>query len=57
MTEETKSEPACTHEARRWCYGDDAWSEWQPCSAERAAERAKDETFQVRATQPRRTEG
>lgn len=38
-----------THEARRWCSGDSAWSEWQPCTAEQAASYAKDETFQVRA--------
>lgn len=38
------------HEARRWCSGDSAWSEWQPCTAAQAASYAKDETFQVRAT-------
>lgn len=37
-----------THEARRWCHGDSAWSEWQPCTAVQAASYAKDETFQVR---------
>lgn len=39
-----------TYKARRWCHGDGAWSEWQPCTAAQAASYAKDETFQVRAT-------
>lgn len=37
-----------THEARRYCHGDDSWTNWQPCTAEQAAQREKDETFQVR---------
>lgn len=44
-----RSDGLHTHEARRWCHGDDAWSRWQPCTAEQAASYAKDETFQVRA--------
>lgn len=37
-----------THEARRYCKGDDAWTEWQPCTEEQASRYLKDETFQVR---------
>lgn len=37
-----------THEARRFCHGDYAWSNWQPCTAEQAERYAADETFQVR---------
>ncbi len=37
-----------THEARRYCKGDEGWTAWQPCTAQQAAQREKDETFQVR---------
>ena len=37
-----------THEARRRCHGDDAWTDWRPCTKEQAEQRRMDETFQVR---------
>jgi len=39
---------ALTHEVSRWCSGDDAWSNWQPCTAEKAAEYAKDDLVKFR---------
>lgn len=37
-----------THEARRYCRGDDGWTNWQPCTAAEAERREADSTFQVR---------
>ena len=43
-----------THEARRYCHGDDAWTEWQPCTREQAALwQASDPTFEIRERQQR----
>jgi hypothetical protein len=39
---------ALTDEARRYCHGDDAWTHWQPCTAEQAARYEKDDAFNVR---------
>jgi hypothetical protein len=39
-----------THEARRYCHGDDAWTDWQTCTAEQAAEYKARPDFEVRAT-------
>lgn len=41
-----------THEARRYCHGDDAWTDWRPCTAQQAAEYRLDGTFQVRTLEP-----
>lgn len=38
-----------THEVRRWCSGDDEWSNWQPCTEKQAAEYAKDDSVKTRA--------
>lgn len=37
-----------THEARRYCHGDSAWSSWQPCTEATAAARQTQSDFQVR---------
>lgn len=39
---------AMTHEASRYCHGDDAWTDWQPCTAEQAARYERDDAFKVR---------
>jgi hypothetical protein len=39
---------ALTHEVRRWCSGDGAWTNWQPCTAAKAADYAKDDSIEVR---------
>jgi hypothetical protein len=45
-----------THEARRYCKGDDGWTAWQPCTAQQAEVRKRDGTFQVRLRTPNITE-
>lgn len=40
--------PHLTHEARRFCHGDDAWSSWQPCTMADALRRQGEEGFEVR---------
>jgi negative regulator of replication initiation len=45
---EAPDKAALTHEARRWCHGDDAWTDWQACTAETAHRRSLDSTFEVR---------
>lgn len=37
-----------THEAKRYCHGEDAWTDWKLCTAEQAARYKKDDTFRVR---------
>ncbi len=37
-----------THEARRYCHGDEAWTNWQPCTAEQARRYTADDGFQIR---------
>lgn len=37
-----------THEARRFCHGDDQWSDWQPCTQSQARRHQLDDTFEVR---------
>lgn len=46
LQHEAKEQP---FEARRYCKGDGAWSNWQPCTALQADMYKLDETFQVRA--------
>lgn len=41
-----------THEARRYCHGDEDWTTWQPCTAEQARRYAADDSFQIR-TRPK----
>lgn len=37
-----------THEIRRYCSGDGAWTKWRRCTAEQAAKRTTDSSFEVR---------
>lgn len=39
---------ALTHEVRRYCRGDRAWTDWQPCTAEQAARYEMDDSCRVR---------
>lgn len=36
-------------EARRWCKGDNAWTNWQPCTEEQKIKWSDREEFQFRA--------
>lgn len=40
-------------EARRWCKGDDAWTNWQSCTAEQKARWEAGGDFQFRAARAR----
>ena len=40
--------PDYTHEACRYCHGDDAWSNWQPCTTAQARIYEGREDFRVR---------